>query len=243
MGQARTPRSSGCLIVFEGVSGSGKTEGINRLKRELDARGVTVSVAEWNANRFLRRLVRLLDRCHLMNPIIYSTLQWIGFRLSYETVIKPRLKRGEIVIADRYIYSGQARDTVNGAPSWIGRPWHMHTARPDTVFFCDTLPAVCYHRIVHRGKALYHPSRRYREQTDARKELAYLESMRDCYLKLFAEAEKDEKQRIVLLTDSAAVEVLGEVWEAVVRRTGRGAAYEMAPTADRSTPTNPTERS
>ncbi|WP_058304260.1 dTMP kinase [Gorillibacterium timonense] len=232
-GKARKARATGCLIVFEGVSGSGKSEGINRLTRELVNRGVTVSVAEWNANPVIRRLVRILDVCRIMNPAVYSLLQWIGFHRSYQTLMKPRLKRGEVVIADRYIYTGMARDNVNGAAGWIGRPWYTGAPLPDLIVFCDTPPAVCFHRIALRGKALYHPSRKYQLTAEPHKELLYLENMRECYLKLFAEASGKGQPPPRIVQDFTAAEVLGDVWALIERKQSWAASREIATTADR----------
>ncbi|WP_438433116.1 dTMP kinase [Gorillibacterium sp. sgz500922] len=181
-------RREGILIVYEGISGSGKSERIRRLKRTLEGLGVSAVIVEWNDVPFLRAAVRVLDACRCMTPGIYSLLQWSGFLFSRRRRVGPALRRGAVVIADRYTYTGLARDAVNGAPAWIGRPWSASAPAPDLLFFCDTAPEVCRHRITSRGKALYHPSRSFRRDSGPEKDLRYLERMRACYLELFAEA-------------------------------------------------------
>ena len=79
--KARSPK--GILIVYEGISGSGKSEGIREMKRELEAEHFDVTVVEWNANAAIRSLSNRLDQLHMMTPRRYSLLQWIAFLISY----------------------------------------------------------------------------------------------------------------------------------------------------------------
>lgn len=196
----RSRPRKGLLIVYEGISGSGKSAGIREMERKLAAEQLTVTIVEWNTNPGVRFLVQLFDRMRLMTPGLYSMLQWIGFALSLFSTIAPALKRGHIVIADRYIYTGMARDAANGAAEWIGRPWHRMAPSPDLVFFCETPPGVCYERILARGKRLYHPTPGWLSGPD--QELKYLEQMRLCYLQIFGRLAADSGLSVQVLQDT-----------------------------------------
>lgn len=196
----RSRPQKGLLIVYEGISGSGKSAGIRAMERKLTSEQLTVTIVEWNTNPGVRYLVRLFDRLRLMTPGLYSLLQWIGFAISLYSAIKPALKRGHIVIADRYVYTGMARDAANGAAGWIGRPWLRMAPGPDLVFFCETSPAVCYERILARGKRLYHPTPGWLSGPD--QELRYLEQMRLCYLQIFGQLAADSGLSVQVLHDT-----------------------------------------
>ena len=72
-------KNKGVLVVFEGLSGSGKSESIIGLTKHLEVAGINPIVVEWNTNRLIRSLVRNLDRLGLLNSTLYSLLQWLGF--------------------------------------------------------------------------------------------------------------------------------------------------------------------
>jgi len=57
-----------------------------------------------------------------------------------QRVIKPALERGEIVIADRYIYTAFARDAARGLDAtWVRNLYHP-AVQPDIVFYLHISP-------------------------------------------------------------------------------------------------------
>src|SRR5690554_8097334 len=111
----------GILVVFEGISGSGKSASIDNLTRYLLESGFDTTSIEWNSNRMIRRVVNLLQRLGVLSPLVFSILQWINFIADYVMIISPSLRRNRIVIADRYIYTALTRDAANGAVGLHGR--------------------------------------------------------------------------------------------------------------------------
>ncbi|MCD1258652.1 deoxynucleoside kinase [Paenibacillus athensensis] len=180
-------RKKGVLVVYEGISGSGKSEGIAKLSHYLSAMDIGSTVIEWNSNARIRKWVKSLNRLGLLTSMLYSVLQWLSFLLDYWRIILPALRKNHIVIADRYIYTGITRDDVNGAGRWLGLLLCRLVRKPDVVLFYDTQPKVCHERIRLRGKALFHTNKKiHTNELIKNKELHYLEEMRRAYIRLFA---------------------------------------------------------
>jgi len=135
MAQVNSGKDSGTLIVFEGLSGSGKSENIKKLQTHLDAMPMKNAVMEWNSNKLIRRIVRVLQNKKLLTSNIYSLLQWMGFLVYYITKIKPLLRKKYIVIADRYAFTGLVRDAVNGGSLFIGKRIWPLIRKPNLIFF------------------------------------------------------------------------------------------------------------
>ncbi|MGI6668568.1 MAG: dTMP kinase [Acetivibrionales bacterium] len=184
-------RKKGVLIVFEGLSGSGKSLNARLLIEVLRDRGYDPVLTEWNSNKTIRGLVAWLDSRDILTSRIYSLLQWIGFFLDYFTVILPALRSWKIVIADRYVYTGMARDSANGAWKWPGRVIVRIVRRPDRIYFIDLPASICLERLKAKGKALFHTNKRIRENRLLKnKELYYLKKMRHEYNRLFSDTER-----------------------------------------------------
>ncbi|WP_159882663.1 dTMP kinase [Paenibacillus puerhi] len=168
------------LVAYEGISGSGKSESMKRLLARLEAAGFEAVLVEWNANRAIRMLAAGLNRAGLLVPRVYSLLQWLGFLLDYALIIAPSLRKGRIVIADRYVHTALTRDATNGAGTRLGSKLARLVRPPDRVIFLDTPPELCYDRIRVRGKRLFHPNKRLKGD-----DLTYLRRMREAYICLF----------------------------------------------------------
>lgn len=184
-GKRLKSNSAGVLIACEGVSGSGKSEGIRTINSYLRIRGYQSEVVEWNSNKRIRSMVNTLYGHKVLIPAVYSILQWIGFFIDYSTKITGLLKKDSIVIADRYIYTAVTRDAANGVGNRIGRFFQTLVREPDLLVFFDTAPEVCCQRIRKRGKALFHPGKEAgRCFVNDEGDLGYLESVFLEYLKL-----------------------------------------------------------
>lgn len=185
-----TYKKKGVLIVFEGLSGSGKSLNAGLLRDELRSMGYDPVMTEWNSNAAIRRLVAWLNSRGLLSSNIYSLLQWIGFLIDYLRVILPALLSWKIVIADRYVYTGLTRDAVNGAGKKLGRMIARFVRKPDHIYFIDTPSGICLERLKARKTELFHTNRLIRESRLLRnKDLYYLNKMRYEYIRLFAETE------------------------------------------------------
>ncbi|RCX12558.1 dTMP kinase [Anaerobacterium chartisolvens] len=195
-------KKKGILIAVEGISGSGKSEGIKEVFEYYKSRGYRASIVEWNSNKRIRCLMELLNRRKLLTPLVYSVLQWLSFYIDYFIKIMPLLKRGYVVIADRYVYTALTRDVVNGAGTAHGLILRSIAAEPDLLMFFDTSPHVCHDRISLRGKALFHTNKFIMNSRLLKnKDLYYLKRLRREYLKLLSKLNTDKDMHIAFIND------------------------------------------
>lgn len=108
---ARAPASVGLFIVFEGPEGSGKSTQARRLEDSLRGTGVEVIRTREPGGTTIGEQVRSLlldpertDMLPLTEALLYaaSRAQLVG------EVIEPALRRGAIVISDRFVDSSLA---------------------------------------------------------------------------------------------------------------------------------------
>src|SRR5207248_1369585 len=91
-----------------------------------------------------------------LDPVDYATLHAADFRYRYDHVIEPSLRQGKIVLADRYIFTGIARDAARG----LDRRWSMklysNVRRPDIVFYFSAPAEVFADRISESRQIKYY---------------------------------------------------------------------------------------
>lgn len=111
------------FIVFEGIDGSGKTTISNRVSAKLRAEGVDVThvreggTFQSSAAQAIRELGR--DARNLMlTPLAELLLYVARDGQSLEEMILPAIRKSDVVIADRYLYSAQLLATAGrGLPA------------------------------------------------------------------------------------------------------------------------------
>lgn len=131
---------AGKLIVVEGADGSGRSTQIQLLVDWLEGCGhSTVQVG-------LKRSTLVseeLDRAQEGNILSRTTLSLFyatDFADQLENMILPALRAGQMVLADRYIYTLMARDIVRGMDDkWVKNLFGMALV-PDAVFYLNVAP-------------------------------------------------------------------------------------------------------
>lgn len=131
---------AGKLIVVEGADGSGRSTQIQMLVDWLEGCGhSTVQVG-------LKRSTLVseeLDRAQEGNILSRTTLSLFyatDFADQLENMILPALRAGQMVLADRYIYTLMARDLVRGMDEkWVKNLFGMALV-PDAVFYLNVAP-------------------------------------------------------------------------------------------------------
>jgi len=131
---------AGKLIVVEGADGSGRSTQIQLLVDWLEGAGhSTVQVG-------LKRSTLVseeLDRAQEGNILSHTTLSLFyatDFADQLENIILPALRAGQMVLADRYIYTLMARDIVRGMDEkWLENLYGMALV-PDAVFYLQVTP-------------------------------------------------------------------------------------------------------
>ena len=147
---------SGVLIVVEGIDGSGKSTQIHLVDRWLNSKGYDVFFTEWNSSETVREITSKGKKKVRLTPMTFSLLHSTDFADRYEKNIYPLLRAGYIVLADRYIYTALARDTVRGCDkSWV-RNMYSYARKPDLTFYFRVPIETAVNRIISGRPKLKH---------------------------------------------------------------------------------------
>ena len=147
----------GRLIAVEGLDGSGKSTQIYLLKRWLELEGIKVFFTEWNSSLLVKTATKKAKKAQLLTPTTFSLIHCTDFADRYERQIWPLLCAGYIVLADRYMFTAFARDSVRGCDlEWTKNLYSFATV-PDITFYFRLKPETAINRILDgRPKLKYH---------------------------------------------------------------------------------------
>lgn len=141
----------GLLIAIEGIDGAGKTTLARGLADAFSATGAVVSMSkEPTAGQYGKRL-RESAIVGRLSPDEEVRLLLLDRREHVETVIKPSLARGEIVILDRYYPSMVAYQGAAGVPINDILLANAFAPKPDLLVLLDLDPLQGLTRIHDRG--------------------------------------------------------------------------------------------
>jgi dTMP kinase len=130
-------RLPGHLIAIEGTDGVGRSTQIQLLRPWLELEGYAVSNTGWTRSPLLSETINEAKAGHQLTVTTFSLLYAADFADRLEHEILPALQAGFIVIADRYMYTAFARNTVMGAnPGWTRDLFGMALV-PDLVLYLD----------------------------------------------------------------------------------------------------------
>ncbi|AOL17279.1 dTMP kinase [Sulfolobus sp. A20] len=136
----------GMLIAFEGIDGSGKSSQASLLRDWLSKKKYTY-LTEWNSSEWIHDIIKEAKKKNLLTPLTFSLIHATDFADRYEKYILPMLSCGFIVIADRYIYTAYARDTVRGVNmEWV-KKLYSFAIKPDIIFYIRVPPEIALKRL------------------------------------------------------------------------------------------------
>jgi len=147
---AREPDRSGWLIVFEGIDGAGKSVQIRDAARWLEEQGRAIrQLYEPTGGPIGSRIRQLAGKGRdALAPEEEFRLFLEDRRWNVETNILPALKRGEVVLLDRYYISSIAYQGALGLdPERIRRENEAFAPVPDRVYLLDLPPGQAEARI------------------------------------------------------------------------------------------------
>ena len=150
---------SGRLIVIEGPDASGRSAQIEMLTARLEADGYAVLNTGLKRSELIGEGILEAKANFALGKRTLALFYAADFADQLEHKIIPALQAGYVVLADRYIYTLIARNTLRG----IKRKWSMNLFSfalvPDLVFFLEVDPFNLVHRVFEKRQYLdYHES-------------------------------------------------------------------------------------
>jgi dTMP kinase len=190
------------FATFEGPEGAGKTTLVEGLRERLVALGHDVLVTrEPGAGTVGKAIREILLHGETLNPQAESFLFLADRSQHVATIVKPHLRKGGVVLCDRYIdstvvYQGHARGLDIEE---LRRGNHLATGGllPDVTFLLDLDPAVGLQRIRSKDRLDSEP-------------LAFHERVRKGFLE---EAARAPKRFVILDASLPASQCLETAWE------------------------------
>jgi len=174
--ELRTKRK-GVFICVEGIDGSGKTTQAHILVEALKKAGFEAVYTTEPSNGVFGKMLRK----HILEgnrrvPVVVEAVLFAVDRFDHiESEVKPLLKRGKIVVSDRYVYSSIA---YQGASS-LSKKWlkeiNNRAIKPDLSIFIDVPPEIVIGR--------------FNRQRSVMETLQTQKRVREAYLKLVEEED------------------------------------------------------
>lgn len=144
------------IIALEGIDGSGKSAVATSLADWLRRQGFAATIVRWTS--FLAddtddavgpfEAARRLKIERDMGPLSFALWHCADFAHRWEMLAKPALERDEIVLSDRYKYSGLIRGTVRGTDEGYLRAIYGFVPDADLTLYLDVDPAIAFCRKV-----------------------------------------------------------------------------------------------
>lgn len=150
---------SGCFVALEGGEGAGKSTQSSRLRVWLEQRGCDVVLTrepgDTEVGRQLRRIV-LDPATGDISPRTETLLYAADKAEHVESVVLPALRRGAVVVTDRYVdstiaYQGGGRDLSVEEVETVAR-WATRDLRPDLTVLLDLEPGAGLTRFEGRDR-------------------------------------------------------------------------------------------
>ncbi|HEX4047888.1 MAG TPA: dTMP kinase, partial [Elusimicrobiota bacterium] len=162
----------GRLIVVEGLDGSGKSTQLERLKEELEAKGLKVVTTSWNSSETVSDAVKKAKKAQTLTPKTFALMNASDLADRLDKTILPALREGSIVLADRWFFTALARDRVRGMdPKWL-RGLYEFAPRPDLVLYFRLPVKTAIGRVLSRSEGKLGLSEDMGEDAEAAKTAA-----------------------------------------------------------------------
>ena len=191
------------LIVLEGIDLSGRTTQVQFLRDWLLAQRYHVTTTAWRTSPLISDALTRARAGSSLHPLAYSLLYCADHMDRTQRVIKPALERGEIVIADRYIYTAFARDAARGLDATWVRNLYRPAVQPDIVFYLHISPEEAVKRRMalqqQRQSKDDHKERKHKQKAQPPATIVpltqeALESFRNFENKMYGEYQQMQKE-------------------------------------------------
>ena len=142
-------KRKGIFICVEGIDGSGKTTQAHKLVEVLKKVGFEAVYTTEPS----RGMYGTLLRNHILEgtrraPVVVEAVLFAVDRVDHvASEVKPLLRKGKVVVSDRYVYSSIAYQGTSGLPTKWLKEINKQVMKPDLSFFIDVPPETVMERI------------------------------------------------------------------------------------------------
>ena len=143
--------ANGLFVVLEGIDGSGTTTQMNRLANHFRNEGLTVHTTAEPSTHPIGKMIRdVLEKRQTLPPDGLA-LAFAADRLDHlEKEIEPALQAGTLVIADRYVLSSLAYQSLTARLEWVVSI-NSQARSPDISFLLQVSPELAAQRRAQRS--------------------------------------------------------------------------------------------
>lgn len=207
------------LITLEGIEGSGKSTQLNFLADRLSGRGLPYMCSkEPGGTKLGKELRSLLLTPHpsgeKWRPCAELLLFYADRVQHVETIVKPALQTGQIVLLDRFDDSTRAYQGAQGIPEKTLatlRQIVLKGLRPSLTLLFDADPAETLARVDARNKE----KTGFSETRFDNEALDFHKKVREAFLEI---ASQEPDRVCVIRADGSPGDIAGSVWSAVAPR-------------------------
>jgi dTMP kinase len=145
---------TGTLIVIEGMDGSGRSTQITLLQEWLESEGFAVQTSGLRRSALVGRDIDELMAKNAVTRLTLALMYATDFFDQLEHRIVPALKSGNIVLADRYIFTLIARGVVRGINRDYLSGLYAMALRPQLTFWLNVRPETAFGREFRKAQAI-----------------------------------------------------------------------------------------
>lgn len=145
---------SGRLIVIEGPDASGRSSQIEMITTRLEADGFAVLNTGLKRSELIGEGILEAQQNVSLGKRTNALFYAADFADQLEHKIIPALQAGYIVLADRYIYTLMARNTIRGIKRQWSSDLYSFALIPDLIFYLDVDPFKLVHRVFEKRQSL-----------------------------------------------------------------------------------------
>jgi dTMP kinase len=145
---------TGTLIVIEGMDGSGRSTQISLLQEWLESEGFAVQTSGLRRSALVGRDIDELMAKNAVTRLTLALMYATDFFDQLEHRIVPALKSGNVVLADRYIFTLIARGVVRGINRDYLSGLYAMALRPQLTFWLNVGPEITFGREFRKAQAI-----------------------------------------------------------------------------------------